>query len=165
MRLTNTVAVTATALFVLVACGNDREMETYLSAALPILQSHGDVTESTNAANVSVSRAAATGNRDQIIGAITTYRNEIDRAVARIEVEIGMWRGLTVPKGAREIHLEVLDALLKEIEGLQGLSSSYSATLAGAQLPPEIVNDANERLKEAFVVYTGMQQRLAALSD
>ena len=148
------------------SCANpsNEVLETFLAEADPILVSHGDITEETNASNISLNQAVASGDQQRALLALQTYRNDLNRAISLIRDESLRWRGLNVPVASRDYHRLILSAFLKETEGLQGLSDSYSTTLAGGRPDPSIINNANALLREAILIFADARQSLRDLA-
>ena len=147
----------------MLSCGgsskNDEALA-YLDAASPLLESHAVLTESTNKANVDLANAASSGNQARAFAALKIYRDKLDEAVVQTRREIVLWRQLVVPAEFSQFHRQMIEALLKEVEGLQGLSSSYSATLVGNSPDPRIINDANILLRDATLTWVDLRQQL-----
>ena len=110
---------------------DDSKLEAFITAVSPIMERHANNTDQTNESNVAMSRAYATGDRSTIVTALRVYRDDIDKSILELRTNTTLWRRLSPPSDMDQFHRLVLEGFLKETEGLQGLSNSYSSTLAG----------------------------------
>ena len=150
------------------ACGGndaDRDVNAYLDAINPILESHVVLTESTNELNVKLASAVSSRDRIRIVTALENYRDKLDMVVTQIRKELVELRALDAPAEVAELHRQLIEGLLLEVEAQQNSSVWYSNVLDRGNPDERILDRANDQLREATLMWVDAKQLLLRIQD
>ncbi len=139
------------------------ELEDYLAKASPIMQRHAETTETGNEANRAFLKVFASGNIEEVLNALTAYRDTLDWALNRVDSELLDFKKLIPPEEARTFHSLMIEGLLKEQAGLTKQLSYYSAVLRYGFGNDKELDDGNALLAEAQKIWLQSQYELRDL--
>jgi hypothetical protein len=156
---------------VLVACGHKseapasptpeqvgaRQLKSYGEEALPFMRLHTETTDTCNEANRAFLRAYTSGNQEELLKALTAYRDTLEWAVYRVDSTLLDFKKLMPPSEVRTYHSLMIEALTKEQYGLTKQVSYYSSVLRYGSGNDKELDDGNALLLEAQNIWLQAQ--------
>ena len=173
-----TLIILVLASVVLMACGHKSEapasptpeqttaqLKSYCQEALPLMKQHSETTDTGNQANRAFLEAYASGNRKEILKALTDYRDTLEWAVSRVDSTLLDFKKLVPPPEVRTCHSLMIEALTKEQYGLTKQLSYYSSVLLQGFGDDKELDDGNELLLEAQKIWLQAQYEFQDLLE
>ncbi len=151
---------------VVVGCGEKRsstELQSYVEQASPIMERHTETTEETNQANRALLETLGSGSQEEILKALTTYKNMLAWALTRVDSELLDFKKLVPPPEVRPFHSLMVEGLTKEQAGLTKQLSYYSSVLRYGFGDDKELDDGNALLLDAQELWLQAQYELQDL--
>jgi len=141
------------------------ELQTYIEQALPIMERHTETTETTNQANRAFLRAYSSGSQKEIIETLVSYKDTLEWALNRVDLELLDFKALTPPPQAMNVNSLMIDGLLKEQAGLTKQLSYYSSVLRYGFGNDKELDDGNKLLFDAQRIWVRAKNEIQDLTQ
>ena len=132
---------------------------------MDVRKRHTEKTDTGNRANRAFSREYASGERKELLKALTAYKDRLEWAVNRVDSTLLDFKKLVPPSEVRTYHNLMIEGLTKEQYGLTKQLSYYSSVLLYGYGTDKELDDGNALLLEAQKIWLQAQYELQDLLE